>query len=291
MYSLSNKLAIGTAQFGLNYGIANPNGRVNANQIQSILDFAHEKGINILDTAKAYGNSEKSIGNYLKLTEKTWHIVTKISDSDKNLIEQILDSKEKLTVLPTIILAHSANLFLDPMFQSKLQETKDKKLVHSIGVSLYSEEEINQVLDSEIKPDVIQLPMNILDTRLYRCGVLSKLFDRGIEIHVRSAFLQGLFYLSKAELEDGFEDVIPYLEKLKSISTDIGLTLSELSLLWLVNLKEVSKVIIGVDNVNQLKNHLDTLQKNVDSSVFEEALSLQYENEKILNPSLWPAKS
>ena len=291
MYSLSNKLAIGTAQFGLNYGIANPNGRVNANQIQSILDFAHEKGINILDTAKAYGNSEKSIGNYLKLTEKTWHIVTKISDSDKNLIEQILDSKEKLTVLPTIILAHSANLFLDPMFQSKLQETKDKKLVHSIGVSLYSEEEINQVLDSKIKPDVIQLPMNILDTRLYRCGVLSKLFDREIEIHVRSAFLQGLFYLSKAELEDGFEDVIPYLEKLKSISTDIGLTLSELSLLWLVSLKEVSKIIIGVDNVNQLKTHLDTLKKNVDSSVFEEALSIYYENENILNPSLWPAKS
>jgi len=291
MYSLSNKLAIGTAQFGLNYGIANQNGKVNVNQIQSILDFAHEKGINILDTAKAYGNSEKSIGNYLKLTEKTWYIITKISDSDKDLIEQILDSKEKLTVLPNIILAHSAKIFLDPIFQSKLQETKDKELVHSIGVSLYNEEEINQVLDSKIKPDVIQLPMNILDTRLYRCGVLSKLFDREIEIHVRSAFLQGLFYLSKAELEDAFKDVIPYLEKLKSISADIGLTLSELSLLWLVNLEEVSKVIIGVDNVNQLRSHIDTLQKNIDSSVFEEALSIYYENENILNPSLWPAKS
>ena len=291
MSSSANKLAIGTVQFGLDYGIANQNGRVNTNQIQSILNFAHENNINTIDTAKAYGDSEKSIGNYLKLTKKTWYIITKISNSDKNLIEQILDSKEKLTVLPTIILAHSANLFLDPMFQSKLQETKDKKLVHSIGVSLYSEEEINQVLDSKIKPDVIQLPMNILDTRLYRCGVLSKLFDREIEIHVRSAFLQGLFYLSKAELEDGFEDVIPYLEKLKSISTDIGLTLSELSLLWLVSLKEVSKIIIGVDNVNQLKTHLDTLKKNVDSSVFEEALSIYYENENILNPSLWPAKS
>ena len=291
MYDLSNKIAIGTVQFGLDYGIANQNGKVNTNQIRSILNFAHENNINTIDTAKAYGDSEKSIGNYLKLTKKTWYIITKISNSDKNLIEQILDSKEKLTVLPTIILAHSANLFLDPMFQSKLQETKDKELVHRIGVSLYSEKEINQVLDSKIKPDVIQLPMNILDTRLYRCGVLSKLFDREIEIHVRSAFLQGLFYLSKAELEDGFKDVIPSLEKLKSISTDIGLTLSELSLLWLVSLKEVSKIIIGVDNVGQLKTHLDTLKKNVDSSVFEEALSIYYENKNILNPSLWPAKS
>ena len=196
MSSSANKLAIGTVQFGLDYGIANQNGKVNTNQIQSILNFAHENNINTIDTAKAYGDSEKSIGNYLKLTEKTWYIITKISDSDKNLIEQILDSKGKLTVLPNIILAHSAKLFLDPIFQSKLQETKDKELVHSIGVSLYNEEEINQVLDSKIKPDVIQLPMNILDTRLYRHGALGKLFKKEIEIHVRSAFLQGVVYLS-----------------------------------------------------------------------------------------------
>ena len=287
MYSLSKKIAIGTVQFGLDYGIANQNGKVNANEIRSILNFAHENNINTIDTAKAYGDSEKSIGNYLKLTEKTWYIITKISDSDKNLIEQILDSKEKLTVLPTIILAHSANLFLDPMFQSKLQETKDKKLVHSIGVSLYSEEEINQVLDSKIKPDVIQLPMNILDTRLYRHGALGKLFKKEIEIHVRSAFLQGLFYLSKPDLEARFKDAVPYIEKLKSISEGADLTLSELSLLWLVSLKEVNKVVIGIDNVSQLKMHLATLKKYVDSAVFEEALVIKYENEQILNPSLW----
>ena len=111
------KIVIGAAQFGLNYGVANKNGKVNANQIQSILDFAHKNNINTIDTAKTYGDSEKSIGNYLKLTEKTWYVITKISDSDKNLIDQILDSKEKLTVLPNIILAHSAKLFLDPIFQ------------------------------------------------------------------------------------------------------------------------------------------------------------------------------
>ena len=73
---MTSRLAIGTVQFGMDYGIANQNGKVNANQIQSILDFAHEKGINVLDTAKAYGNSEKSIGNYLKLTKKTEEILS-----------------------------------------------------------------------------------------------------------------------------------------------------------------------------------------------------------------------
>ena len=66
MHNLSNKLAIGTVQFGLDYGIANQNGKVNANEVLSILDFAHENNINTLDTAKAYGESEGSIGKYLK---------------------------------------------------------------------------------------------------------------------------------------------------------------------------------------------------------------------------------
>jgi aryl-alcohol dehydrogenase-like predicted oxidoreductase len=120
---------------------------------------------------------------------------------------------------------------------------------------------------------------------------LSKLFNKGIEIHVRSAFLQGLFYLSKTDLEKRFSDVVPQLHKLKLIAAKADLTLAELSLLWLVNLKEVRKVIIGLDNVCQLMEHLETLKKNVDSSVFEEALSIRYENENILNPSLWHVKS
>jgi len=290
MSSLTKKLAIGTVQFGLDYGIANQNGQVNANEMLSILDFAYENDINTLDTAKAYGNSEKSIGKYLKQTEKTWSVITKVSDSNQSINVQIQDSIEKLTVRPTFVLAHSAKLFLDPVFQVELQEAKDNELIQSIGVSLYNEKETNQVLESKFQPEVVQMPMNILDTRLYRYGVLDKLFERGIEIHIRSAFLQGLFYLSKTDLEARFKDVAPYLEKLKSISVEAGLTISELSLLWLVNLKEVNKVVIGIDNVNQLKIHLETLKKDVDSAVFEEALSIHYENEKILNPSLWPAK-
>ena len=147
------------------------------------------------------------------------------------------------------------------------------------------------MLDSKIKPDVIQLPMNILDTRLYRSGVLSKLFDREIEIHVRSVFLQGLFYLSQDQLKSRFNDVVPFVNRLESIAAGNGLKLSELALLWLVSLEEISKVVIGVDNADQLKTHLIALEKKVDASVFEEVLSVHYENETIINPSLWPSIS
>jgi len=146
------------------------------------------------------------------------------------------------------------------------------------------------LLESEIKPEVVQLPMNILDARLYKNGLLNQLFENGIEIHIRSVFLQGLFYLPEADLYERFNDVAPILIILRTIAKKAELTLAELSLLWVVSIKEVDKVIIGVDNVDHLKTHLKTLEKKVDSSIFEEALSINYKNENILNPSIWPIK-
>ena len=286
----NNKIILGTAQFGMDYGIANQSGKVNNREIESILNFAYENGINTLDTAKIYGESEKSIGNYLKNTNKKWNVITKIKHTEDSILKQLNDSREKLTIDPSILLAHTAELYINKKFQLMLQKIKVGKLIHTIGVSLYNEKEINQVLEMEIKPEIIQLPINILDTRLYRSGILSELCKRGIEIHVRSVFLQGLFYLSKTDLRSRFYDVVPHLNQLESIALRYSLTIAELSLLWIVSLKEISKVIIGIDNLNQLKEHLRTLKKSIDISVFEEALSICYNNEKILNPSLWQIK-
>lgn len=283
-----HKLAIGTAQFGIPYGIANQDGQVHGDEINNILDLAWENGIDTLDTAKVYGRSEEIIGNYLKKRpENFWNIITKLSDGEKNISDQIQNSFEKLTILPTIVMAHSTALFLDDEFQKELSDAKEKQVISKVGISLYNASEINQVMESTLKPDVIQLPMNMLDTQLYRCGILEQLDEKGVEIHVRSAFLQGLFYLPDADLKNRFGDALLYINKLKCIAEKAVLTLAELSLLWLVSLEEVSKVIIGMDNVDQLKAHLETLKKSVGPDVFEEALSIHYENETILNPSLW----
>tara|TARA_Y100000816_G_scaffold236085_1_gene181868 strand:- start:5266 stop:6096 length:831 start_codon:yes stop_codon:yes gene_type:complete len=272
------------------YGIANKNGQVYHKEISAILDLAWDNGIDTLDTAKAYGQSEQSIGNYLKnKTGNRWKIITKLSDSVDSIYDQIQDSTQKLTLLPSAILAHSSKLFLKKEFQLELTLASEKQLISKAGVSLYNENEINKVINSFYKPEVIQLPMNILDTRLFRNGVLFQLFEKGIEIHVRSAFLQGLFYIEETKLKNYFNDVVPYIRILRSLAQENGVTLAELSLLWLVSLEEVSKVVIGIDNVNQLEQHLETLEKNVDPTVFEEILSINYENEKILNPSLWPS--
>jgi uncharacterized protein len=287
-----NKLAIGTVQFGMTYGIANQEGQVHQDKAFAILDLAWKNGIDTLDTAKSYGTSEKVIGNYLRLhPENTWNVITKFGNRDKNVADQIQDSYRELNILPTILMAHSAKLFMNPEFQAELAEANEKQIISKAGVSVYNEAEIDSVLGADFKPEVIQLPLNILDTSLHRNNVLKNLKEKGIEIHVRSAFLQGLFYLSDANLKGYFEDALPYIIRLRSIAANAGLSLSELSLLWLFSLEEVSKVVIGLDNVEQLKAHLTTLKKQLDPAVYEDALSVHYENENVLNPSLWPKKS
>jgi len=285
------KLALGTAQFGSDYGITNQTGQVKFNEILAILDLAWENGINTMDSAKAYGTSEEVIGNCLKLRiGNKWDIITKVNEIGNSINVQLEDSARKLTIPPAIILAHSVELFLDVQFQKEIAVIRDQQMIKKIGVSLYSEDEINKVINSDFKPEIIQLPLNILDSRLYRNGVLEMLVNQDVEIHARSAFLQGLFYLSHVEINNRFSDAVPYFKKLTIIASKLELTLPELSLLWLVNLEEISKVVIGVENAQQLNSHLVTLKKEVDPSIFEEALGIHYQNESILNPSLWPSE-
>jgi len=284
------KLALGSAQFGMPYGIANTKGKISQIEIIKILDLARKNNIDTIDTAKNYGDSESSIGKYLKrYPDFNWKIITKIASNNDSVFNQITDSVEKLNVLPNVVMAHNAKLYIDKKFQIELEEIL-RKFSLKIGVSVYDETDINLVLNSDLKPDVIQVPMNILDSELYQKKIISKLYQQNIEIHVRSVFLQGLFYLDDSVLKKQFSDVVPYIKKLRLIAKNANLTLSELSLLWVASLDQISKIVIGVDSLFQLKSHFSTLNKNVNNIFFEEALNINYNNSTITNPSLWKKK-
>jgi len=282
-----DKIALGTAQFGMNYGISNKDGKVNENEIKLILDLAYKNGINTLDTAKAYGESEMVLGKYFNKAPKSkWNIITKFH-TDKKIENQYHNSFEIMNIKPQIILAHSLNIFLSKDFQNAAKLLSMKFSFLKVGVSIYNEEEIDIALNSDFRPQIIQLPINILDTKLFHNDTLTRIFDLGIKIHARSVFLQGLFYLNNFKIKKYFNDVAPTINKLKSIAYAANLNLAELSLLWLLSLNQISLVIIGLDSSDQLRQHIKTINKDVSANIFEEALSINYENDKILNPSLW----
>jgi aryl-alcohol dehydrogenase-like predicted oxidoreductase len=212
-------------------------------------------------------------------------VLTKISRSSDKNIDKVKNIINRLGLKPDAILAHSADDYLISSYADELQKIKDKYQI-KIGVSVYTSKQIERIITNQT-PDIIQCPLNILDTRLYQCGILDKLKAKNIEIHVRSVFLQGMFYISDRMLENNFSDVMPAIKRLKKIAHCAGLTLPELSLMWVYSLMQVDKVIVGIDSLQQLKINLLTLMKKVDSDVYKEALSVQYKNDKILNPTSW----
>ena len=285
------KLGLGTVQFGMHYGIANHKGKTGYNELCKILNYANKVNIDTLDTAKSYGESENVLGKYLSNNpEQNWNVITKVRLGPDSIINQINDTIANLRTFPKAVLAHSKKDYLKPEFYSDLYKLKEKKIVEMVGVSVYNHNDIEEILSFH-KPDLIQIPLNILDTRLYLDGTLDYLVSNDINIHIRSVFLQGLFYLSTEEIKSKFPDAFDSLTALNLIAKRVGITVAELSLLWVSSLNFDGKIIIGVDTLDQLKVHLKTLKRDIDTDIFQEAISINYNNEKILNPSLWKIKS
>ena len=283
----TNKLVIGTAQFGLKYGISNTRGKVNFKEIKRILDYAQLNKIQFIDTAKSYGDSEKIIGSYIKDSNSKWNIITKFDSLKVSIIDQLNDSKNKLNTTPYAVLAHSCELFISEFFQNEAPELLIENPGLKIGVSLYNEIELKKVLDCDFKPSIIQIPLNILDNKLYLSGALSELKKNKIEIHARSLFLQGLLYLNPNDLDMRFSDVKSVLLKLKSIAKSDNLSLAEISLLWVNNIDDIDHIVIGLENRIQLQEQIKSLKKNYRLETINSILSQNYDNNKILNPSLW----
>ena len=282
------KLVLGTAQFGMNYGVANKSGQVTVEEASRIIEAAQRIGIDTLDTAQAYGSSEEVIGRCLsKLRHKNFHVITKVSDRCVDIDERVRQCHEKTSVRPKALLAHSSVLFSDTNFQTAIGQFRSQGHDIKIGVSLYSEKEINQVMRTQFLPEIVQVPLSILDSRLHHSGIIEEIKRRNIEVHARSIFLQGLLYLSLRDVSAQLPAAVPYLSYLAKVAGESGLTISEMSLLWVASLKSVDRILIGVDNCAQLFSHLNTLAKEVNPECYDRALSLKCEQESVLNPSLW----
>ena len=288
------KLAIGTAQFGLDYGISNPTGKTPSKEIVDILELAHANSIKCLDTAASYGDSEKIINSYLNShPDQSWKIISKLpSLKKKKDIKSYFNfhfnrSKSLLGSSLNTYMAHDAKQFLShEVLRDNFFSLRERGIINKIGVSVYSEHEIEKLIEYNI--DVIQLPLNILDHRLIKSGILSKIKKCRIEIYARSIFLQGLFFLKENHLKHKFPDILIPLDKLKLIAKKYKLKLRELALLFVYNVPEVDLVITGVNNLAQLKANIISFNKPYNNDITTEILgNIEYDNDNVLNPTLW----
>ena len=278
---MKNKIILGTAQFGMDYGISNSKGKINFIEIIKILDFLKKKKLNFLDTASSYDLSESETGKYYLKSKKKFNIITKYTLKNKgDIFKQYEDSIKNLKYKPKVIMAHSYKDYLDKNFRNNLFKLKKKFKINKVGVSIYNKPELYSIIKLKT-PNIIQVPCNILDKRFISKDVVELVNKKKIEIHARSIFLQGLLFKSKSEIIKKFKDAKNVIKKLEKICIKHNLKLWELSLIWTYQKKEINKLIIGVDTQKQLQKNLITIKKKINTSLIKEIDKINLNNSKI----------
>jgi aryl-alcohol dehydrogenase-like predicted oxidoreductase len=254
----ATKLALGTAQFGLDYGVFNRTGaRVADDVAAGILAYAAANGIDTLDTARAYGESEAVLGR-VRAGER-FRIVTKIPAlRGGGLVAASGAFNDSLAALGVSSVAglmfHDADDLLGPDGPElwKFAETlRDRAKVDRIGVSIYAPEQIFEIID-RFPPDIVQLPYNVFDQRFACSGALDRLADANIEVHARSVFLQGLALADPAALPSRFERFRSELERLDAACREWGADRITYALAHVLMDRRISRAVVGCESQIQL---------------------------------------
>ncbi len=282
-----NKLCIGTVQFGLNYGINNQFGIPDHSAINQILNFAYDKNISFLDTANVYGDAQIKIG---KQHHERFNIIGKFPNV--NTIQEFeFEFQKTLSQLRSesiyAYLAHNAdNLIAKPELWNNLQELKVKSKIKKIGFSLYNPEQLITLLSLNLVPDLVQLPYSLLDRKFE--PYFEQLRSLGAEIHVRSVFLQGLYFMNPLNLPEKLKGLKQELLQLYSICKEFQIDMSFLALNYIFSNKNIDKVVIGIDNISQLEKNYElvTTFKN-NSNLIAEVNKITVNQKALLNPANW----
>lgn len=283
--NLIKNIAIGTVQFGLDYGISNTQGEVSIDEINCILDYAIANGISTLDTAKAYNRSEQKLG---EIALEKFDIITKLITLN-NFEKDIEDSFTKLNVQSLYaVLVHDFHSFInnEKEYHNFRKACIGKTKIGRIGFSLNRLSELEYLLENNIEFDIIQVPYNIFDQRF--SAYFQQLKSLDVEIHTRSTFLQGLFFLENKKIPIKLLGLNPSLTKIKKISKDSSISIESLALNFVLYNKFIDKVVIGVTSKNELNKNIIAIENSIfDDDLYKELVELRVENENLILPMNW----
>lgn len=257
-----NKLTLGTVQFGMKYGIANRTGKVPRETARTILELARHGRIDMIDTAIAYGDSEQTLGD-IGLAD--WDVITKLplvpdgcDDVGKWVQEQLDGSLRRLQVssVETLLLHHSRQLpgpYGKDLVRA-MRDAQEKGLVRKIGVSIYHPSELDAIDMAAFQ--AVQAPFNVLDKNLLTSGWLERLRERDVEVQVRSVFLQGLLLMDPAARPQKFQRWSALWNAWDQWLESSGLTPLQACLQYVMSVKAIDRIVIGVETPEQLSEIL-----------------------------------
>lgn len=291
------RLGIGTVQFGLDYGVTNRSGKVGRDEVSSILHFAWQQGVRLLDTAALYGDSEAAIG--AASAGLAFDVVTKtvkVGDApdaasavaaigrgfDKSLSDLRTERVHALMV-------HDAGDLTGPFGDEVwkgLEAIRASGRAGRIGASVYGGEQLDLLLD-RYELEIVQIPINALDTRLEEGGQLARLAARGVEVHARSIFLQGILLSTPEDLPEKLAGLAPALTAMRESFTRAGLTVMEGLVASVFRHQMIDRVIVGAASLREFReivsvaSRLELIESDPDPGHWTVA------DHRLLNPALW----
>ena len=289
-------LGLGTVQFGADYGVSNEGGKVPPQEVASVLACAERAGIAVLDTAAAYGDSESVLGAAL-WPDHRFRVVTKIPALDQclNSVQRISamrdslqDSLKRLRMKSVYgVLLHRAADAAGAKgaeLSAAFQALKEEGLAQKIGVSVYGADELEAVLENFV-PGLVQLPSNAIDQRLLRNGWLARLSALGVEVHVRSAFLQGLLLMPPSRRHGAFNQFRNELDRFDRFCGKYSLTPLEAALGYVRHLP-AEVAIIGVTKRVELEEIIRAMEARK-APTLEAYSELACNDVSLVNPAMW----
>ena len=283
------RIALGTVQFGLPYGVANCRGQVSRVEAKSMLEWAAACGVRTLDTAGFYGDSEACLGEIgasgFRLVTKLPPLSAECLDVDAWVKGEVAASLRRLGTSEVYgLLLHNPGDLLGAQggaLYRALQSLKKSGHVRKVGISIYGTEKLEKIT-KYYKLDLVQAPFNLIDRRLSSSGWLHRLKESGVEIHSRSAFLQGLLLMRRIDIPEKFAAWSVLWNRWHQWLEDRRVSAVEACLAFPLSFPEIDQVVVGADSLSQLKTIIGFASANV-----ADLPDLQSDEESLINPSLW----
>ncbi len=283
-----NRIVLGGAQLGLPYGILNGGETLSREEVACILDTAAAHGIDAIDTAIAYGQSESVIGetaqNRFKIISKLPPIPLDVSNVSQWVRTQVDASLSRLkcTSLDALLLhrsqdltdAHGAELY------AAINSLKVEKIIQRFGVSIYTPDELNGIIET-FDIDVVQAPLNVFDRRIL--GVIDQLTALNIEVHVRSVFLQGVLIAKPENRPQRFQPWSDHFARFDEWVLSSGVSAMACCLGFALQQSGVAKLVIGTTSPESLTE----IMTSIPNMKLEVPADLQSSSEQLIDPRVW----
>lgn len=296
MLTSGQGLALGTAQLGMPYGVANASGQPGEDAARAIVRAALDLGIRHFDTAQNYGRSEAVLGAALGSSPAgaealvTSKLSPEVDPADPGAVVAALKaSAGRLGLRLDALLLHDENALdrWDQGVERALRAALDSGLVEAVGVSVYAPERALQALSLPLLTR-LQLPASVLDRRFERAGVFEAAARRGVRPVVRSIFLQGLLLLPQDRLPAHLAEARPLVARFQSIAAEHGLTWNAAALGFVREAWPEARLVFGAETLEQLLQNAGDNARPLAPAAFA-ALRQAFDTvpERIVNPSLW----